>query len=476
MLVAIIDIGSNSVRLVFYDYARAYPQAIFNEKITCNLGHGLEAGNKLDEKAKQNVRQATMRFAALIEAKKPELVEVLATAAIREASDGEDFADELSAIINCNIQILSGEEESLYAAYGVLATSWQPCGIVVDMGGGSTDISYINQANCVTPITSIPHGAFYFGQYLQKHGSKKLSEYLHKLLAPLKQFPCDAIYPVGGSFRAVATHHMARVEYPLHIIHDYCLNTNQIRELRNNVEADFVANNPLIDVPKRRQNAIAPAILCLQKIGEMTGANECVFSSAGIREGALAVAMNLHLSPPDPLIAMMRSIHSILIDDAYVHHLCSLIMDIIPIKPDESRILLAFCYISEIAANMHPDYRGEYAFERIIAIQGFGLTHQQQVMLALAAYYRYRSKLRLKHPALALLNDQMRNFAYIIGKIANIAYSLSGGSSVMLELFTINFDEKTKSLSIKSKTKSSMPQEMPEIHAQLNELIAQFNK
>ncbi len=476
MLVAIIDIGSNSVRLVFYDYAKAYPQAIFNEKVTCTLGDGLAENGKLCESAKQQVRQTIRRFKALIEARKPELVEILATAAMRDAADGRAFADELSNIINHKIQILSGEQESIYAAYGVLATTWKPCGVVVDMGGGSTDISHIDELGRANSITSIPHGAIYFAQYSQKHGGKKLHEYLQKLLAPLKAFTVANIYPVGGSFRAIATHHMARAEYPLHIIHDYCLNTTQLKQLRHNIEADFATNTALVDVPKRRQNAILPALLCLQKIAEITGANQCVFSSAGIREGALAVAMNLHINPPDPLIAMMRSIHSILIDDAYVHHLCSIINDIIPIKTYEPRILLAFCYISEIAANMHPDYRAEYAFERIIAIQGFGLTHQQQAMLALASYYRYRSKLRLKHPALALLNEEMRNFAYVIGRLANISYSLSGGSATMLSCFNISFDANAQTLVINSQIECAAPLEMPEIHTQLNELIAIFNQ
>ena len=475
MLVAIIDIGSNSVRLVFYDYAKGYPQAIFNEKVTCTLGDELQTGGLLNPAAKDKARQTIKRFAALIKARKPRTLQVLATAAIREAKDGKEFADELSDILGHNVNILSGEEESLYAAYGVIATTWQPCGIVVDMGGGSTDISYISAKSEAKAITSIAHGSLYFAKYLEQHGSKKLEEHLQKLLKPLATLENVAnIYPVGGSFRAIASHHMARINYPLHIIHDYELSTQQMKDLREKVDSDIAANNALIDVPKRRQNGILPAILCLQKIAEISKSNGYIFSSAGIREGALSVGKNLHFKPSDPLIAMMRCLHSTLINEQYVHQLCSLISDILPLNENQRRILLAFCYVSEIAANMHPDYRAEYAFERIIAIQGYGLRHAEQVTLALCCYFRYRHKLKLKHATLSLINEEQQNFAYIIGRIANIAYCLSAGDPDITQMFDLQFNQATKQLEIKYHEPNLVPQYSIEITPQLNELIHHF--
>jgi exopolyphosphatase / guanosine-5'-triphosphate,3'-diphosphate pyrophosphatase len=469
MLAAIIDIGSNSVRLVFYDYEKGYPQAIFNEKVTCTLAEGLEENGILSDDAKQNVKVTITRFSSLIQARKPSLIKVLATAAIREASDGAEFAAELEGILQHKITILSGEQEAIYAAYGVIATTWKPHGIVVDMGGGSTDISYINETLEPRFITSIPHGALYFATYHEKHGNKQLQSHINKLLKPIKKISARNIYAVGGSFRSIAAHNMARVNYPLHIIHDYAIEANYFKQLKGNIEADLKNNIALVDVPKRRQPAIMPSVILLNEMVNILQAEHIIFSSSGIREGALAIAMGLHENPPDPLIAMMSSIHSILIADEYVEALSDWIKSYIKLQPEQLRLLQAFCYISEIAANMHPDYRAEYAFERIIAIQGFGLTHNEQVTLALAVYFRYRSKLKLKHESLQLLRESEYNFAYIIGRIACIAYELSAGSAELLSNFKIIYENNRYQLAA---TNSQMlPVELPEINAQSANLL-----
>jgi exopolyphosphatase/guanosine-5'-triphosphate,3'-diphosphate pyrophosphatase len=465
MLVAIIDIGSNSVRLVFYDYARGYPQAIFNEKVTCYLAEGLEQIGKLSSSAKQKAISTITRFAQLIKTRKPTLTKILATAAIREAIDGAEFAKELEAILQHEITILSGEKEAIYAAYGVIATTWQPEGIVVDMGGGSTDISYIDDCGKPSFITSIPHGALYFSLYNDKHGGKQLQAHISKLLKQIKKLSCHNIYAVGGSFRCIAGHHMARTNYPLHIIHDYVININDFKSLKSQIDIDLKNNIPLIDVPKRRHSAIQPSIILLTELAKITEAKNIVFSSAGIREGALAIAMQLHETPPDPLISMMRSIHSILIEDTYVEALNDWIKSCITITTEQARLLYAFCYISEIAANMHPDYRAEYAFERIIAIQGYGLTHKEQVTLALSTYFRYRSKLKLKHEALQLLQESDYNFAWIIGRLACTAYELSAGSAELLANFKIT--EHNNRYEVRAINGAILPLELSEINPQI---------
>lgn len=476
MLIAVIDIGSNSVRLVFYNYDKGYPQAIFNEKVTCSLGQGLQDNNNLLGKAeKQKAKQTIIRFSELIKARQPEIIEVLATAAIRDADDGHEFATELENILQNPIKILSGEQESIYAAYGVIATSWQSQGIVIDMGGGSTDISYINEKYEVQPITSIPHGALYFAWYQQEYGNKKLIQYLTKLLQPAKFYKTTNIYLVGGSFRAVAAYHMATINYPLSIIHDYELTIERLNQLSQKAEANIAEAISFKNVPKRRQNAILPAILCIQHLAIITDAKNYIFSSAGIREGALAINMDLCSGNSDPLIATMRSINSQSFENRYIEKLSNLLLSILPEMQNEKRLLQAFCYISEIAANMHPDYRAEFAFERIIAIQGYGLTHIQQVMLATCVYFRYRNKLKLKHNALKIINEDQKDLAYVIGRVANIAYGLSAGNGEMLEKFNFQVNQKRQRFEISSSNKDLLPEASDEMPIRLHELVCYFS-
>jgi exopolyphosphatase / guanosine-5'-triphosphate,3'-diphosphate pyrophosphatase len=437
MLAAVIDIGSNSVRLVLYQYTGHHAQPIFNDKVTCGLGKGLVAGKSLEEEAKEKTRATLARFRLILEARCPRMVKVVATAAIRESEDGAAFAAELSEILGHPVEILSGMEEATYAAKGVAVSSHLPHGLVVDLGGGSMELARIAPDGVVTPQCSIPKGSLGFADYYAKHGQKKLEVFLKDTL----QKACEktvlpTVYAVGGSFRAIASHQMKATQYPLHIIHDYALSYSALQSILKDMQEGLKKQNKLIGVEARRLEAVVPACMILLALMKHVGAKQVIFSSAGIREGALRLSEKGEV-PFDPLLAMMQAIPKVVSNAQYAKALSSWILSLLPCPVSEQRLVQAFCSVSEIATAVHPSYRAEFAFERMLATLGYGMTHSEQVMMALALYHRYRAKLKIEHPALALVDARQRHFAYALGQLADLAYHLSAGCEKLLMRYRV---------------------------------------
>jgi exopolyphosphatase / guanosine-5'-triphosphate,3'-diphosphate pyrophosphatase len=449
MLAAVIDIGSNSVRLVMYQYLGHHAQPVFNDKVSCELGKGLVMGSTLDAEAKELTRTTIRRFRQLLDARKPQMVKVVATAAIRESRDGGSFAAELSEILGHTIEILSGIEEATYAAKGVSISTYRPEGLVVDLGGGSMELARLYPEGEVDPECSIPKGSLGYADYYAKHGQQKLETLLKELLQPCSTTPSKNIYAVGGSFRAIASHHMKRHHYPLHIIHDYVLSRKALQETVATIQSDLKKGEKLVGVEGRRVSAIVPACIILLSLMKHVKAKHVVFSSAGIREGALRMSETQE-TPYDPLLSMMQAIPKVMSNTHYVSSLHEWITTILPCTPQENRLVHAFCHVSEIATAVHPSYRAEFAFERMLATLGYGMTHDEQVMMALTLYHRYRAKLKLEHPALRLVNARQRHFAYGVGQLADLAYSLSAGCETLLMRYAVVRSQETGRITVKS--------------------------
>ncbi|MDP3525653.1 MAG: exopolyphosphatase, partial [Hoeflea sp.] len=145
--VSVIDIGSNSVRLVIYEGLNRAPSVLFNEKVLCGLGKGLVATGRMDETGIARALAALTRFRALSQQARASEMHVLATAAAREADNGASFIETAEAILGCRIRLLTGEEEARFSALGIIAGYYQPDGIAGDLGGGSLELVDVRDAS-----------------------------------------------------------------------------------------------------------------------------------------------------------------------------------------------------------------------------------------------------------------------------------------------------------------------------------------
>ncbi|TXM98042.1 exopolyphosphatase, partial [Methylobacterium sp. WL122] len=138
--VAIIDIGSNSVRLVAYDGLSRAPTPLYNEKVLCGLGRNVLTTGRLNDEAVRRALAALARFRVLCETMRVGRLFVLATAAARDASNGPAFLEAAEAACGTRIELLSGRREAELSALGVVSGFHAPDGVVGDLGGGSLEL------------------------------------------------------------------------------------------------------------------------------------------------------------------------------------------------------------------------------------------------------------------------------------------------------------------------------------------------
>ncbi len=446
-LVGVIDIGSNSVRLVVYDGIKRVPLALFNEKHHCGLGSGIQKTGKLGAKAKAETKRTLTRFAQLVHQMELEHVFAVATAAIRDAKDGAVFAQELTEAIGISIKVISGEEEARLAAMGILASIYKPQGIAGDLGGGSLELVEISERK-ISGAVSHPLGAL---RLLDAYG-KDVEAMRHHVRHILESVAClrrshKHFYAIGGGFRTVAAVHMRHVQYPLRIMHGYCLTTEVLLPyLESLLAMSDKDRNALDGIPSRREDVFLPSIVILQEIIRATGVEKVVFSASGIREGLIYDRLSAKLQKEKALTASMRNMLGAgAADKDYAAHLFDWLEPLMVGEKDIQRLMRkTMCALGDISLPVHPEFRADWAFEHIIQSSLWGISHRQRVMLALALYHRYRRKWKREDAVLSLLSERNKLWAALSGQAASLAFEISGGVVEQLEQFTLQADKSGK--------------------------------
>ena len=287
--VAVVDIGSNSVRLVVYDGLRRSPTPVFNEKILCGLGKGVAITGKLAEGGIVRALAALRRFRALSKQIGVKQVFAVATAAAREAENGQAFIESAEEAIGVGINILTGKEEARYAALGVIAGIPEADGIVGDLGGGSLELIDVQDGKLRDGIT-LPLGPLRLIDMSggsMKRAKDIVDEYLEKakLLENMKD---RSFYAVGGTWRNLARLHMAQNKYPLHVLHHYSMTRQQassVADLVSGLSASSLRN--VREVSRSRSDTLPFGALVLHRLLLKCKATDVVASVYGVREGLL---------------------------------------------------------------------------------------------------------------------------------------------------------------------------------------------
>lgn len=453
--VAVIDIGSNSVRLVMYDGVKRHLHPFFNEKVLCGLGRDLGSSKRLPKEAKANARITLKRFIALIRAHKIDDVHIIATAAIRDAQDGREFITELEKENNIGIRIVSGEQEAHLAAMGIAATTYQPKGMVGDLGGGSFELIEVHGEETGSS-TTLPLGSLRM-LALANHDEKMLRRMIQDYLRAVPWLGMNrqkTFYAVGGSFRSVARVHMRLVNYPLRILHQYEIS---VQEVRCMVKELLPPAKParLKGLRENRTDAFIPALILLEEITTLCKCEKIVFSTGGIREGLLFDMLPEKEKRKDPLIASVEDILSRYpVDPAYATALKEWMKPMLAMFPNQERLVDAFVALSELGLTVHQEFRAAWGFDRVLYSSAYGLSHRERVMLSLALYHRHRYKLKLDHPALSLVSAQDKAWAYALGQMASLAFEITGDSAELLA--QVRLSVSAEEISLKSRGPDSI--------------------
>lgn len=433
--VAVIDIGSNSVRLVVYEGVVRSPTVLFNEKTLSGLGKGLAKTGRLNEKSVESALKALRRFRALAEQAGAISIHAIATAAAREAENGPAFIAEAETVLGEHIQVLTGKEEAYYSALGIISGFHNPDGIAGDMGGGSVELVDVRGHTIGDGIT-LPLG----GLRLQDLSNGKLAEAAKIARTELDRAKLLAegegriFYAVGGTWRNLAKLHMQAKNYPLHIMHAYEMDPNEAHDFLVRVAKGDLDNMPGIEAvsKNRRQLLSYGAIVLLETIDRMKP-SKIVFSALGVREGYLYSLLSKQEQRDDPLIAAAEETailrarsprHAHELADWTEQAFAALGVDE---TEDEARYRRAACLLADISWRAHPDYRGSQALNLIAHGSFGGIDHSGRSYMALANYFRHEGVVddAVAPEILKLATPRLRERAKLLGALLRVVYLLS---------------------------------------------------
>jgi exopolyphosphatase/guanosine-5'-triphosphate,3'-diphosphate pyrophosphatase len=436
---AVVDLGSNSVRLVIYEGEARNPVQIFNEKAVLRLARGMTQTGQLDPDAMQQAETVLRRYAAIVRAMGANPFEVLATSAVRDAENGPEFVRLIQERLpEMRINVLSGHEEALLSAEGVLCGIPGADGVLADLGGGSLELVRLD-AGRVGEAATLPVGVI----RLADRANGDLLKARAIVTAALEETPfiADAagrdLYLSGGAFRALARIHIMQTGYPLNMVHHYTIGREEARDLAGVIgEAGRKLIERMPGVPRRRIEDLPYAALILRRLLRASGVNRVVFSANGLREGWFARMMPPEVRAEDPLLAAGRDLTRGILRDAELPP--ALVAWTNPLFPGETgaqrRLREAACWLSDIGSHEHPEYRAEQAFLRVLRQPGIGLDHHARAFLALTMALRYEAEpdSLFLAPARSLLDMHATRRAETLGVALRLAYTLSAGTPQLL--------------------------------------------
>ena len=428
--VGVIDVGSNSVRMVVFDGAARSPAYFYNEKIMCALGAGLSQTGHLNPEGRVRAISAIRRFAALATGMGIPALTAVATAAVREASDGADFREDVLRETGIKIWIIDGKEEARLSAQGVLLGWPGSYGLVCDIGGSSMELADLAEGRVGRRVTSAL-GPLKLREI--KGGRKAVKAYVRETMAQLHAEMGGVtgmrLFLVGGSWRAIARVDMERRTYPLTVLHEYRMTSRQISKT-----AEYIRKSDLQDLRGRcnisdsRMSLVPLASIVLKEIMRTFKPKDVAISSYGIREGMLYEQMPRALRERDPLVEACRFVEA---KDARLPGFGRILYDFVkPLFPranwQRKRIIKAACLLHDVSWRAHPDYRAEVTFDNATRANLGGLKHYERVFLGLALMNRYTSKTTNSRfdPLFAMLDEAQIKEAEILGKAMRLGAML----------------------------------------------------
>jgi exopolyphosphatase/guanosine-5'-triphosphate,3'-diphosphate pyrophosphatase len=435
--VAVIDIGSNSVRLVVYEAMTRSLVSIFNEKALCGLGREVQSTGLLAPDAVNKALTALRRFRALCRIQKVGRVYAIATAACRDATNGPDFIAKAERICGVAIEILSGPREAKLSALGVISGMHKPDGIVGDLGGGSLELIDV-RGNQVRGGVTLPLGSLALQDL--SHKSLKRAERIVKTeltgIDRLKAGRGRAFYAVGGTWRALARIHIIQSGYPLRVMHGYSLPAAEaldfVQRLRRLAATNMLAN--IESVADARRPLLTYAALVLEYIIRVAHPKTIVFSTFGVREGLLYSMLPDAERNKDGLICAAQTLNELLSRSA--RHAQELIewtdrlVRVVHLRETEEdrRLRHAACLLSDIGWRVHPDHRGEQTLD-LITNGNFGaISHQGRAFVGLSVFFRYAGLSEENQPPAMILEQMtpaMLERAKVLGAAFRVAHLIS---------------------------------------------------
>jgi exopolyphosphatase/guanosine-5'-triphosphate,3'-diphosphate pyrophosphatase len=455
---AVIDVGSNSVRLVVYRLEGRAIWTVYNEKLLAGLGRDLPQTGRLSPDGVEKAMVALSRFAALLGAKKGDHLFAVATAAVREATDGPEFLNRVKDETGFRLRVLSGKEEARYSALGVAASTPDATGVVGDLGGGSLELVRIDKGKpgkgetfAVGPFALIQSGA---------RSPAEVEAEVKKRLKNAAPFAADTLHAVGGAWRNIANIHMMATGYPLEIVQQYQMTAEEALDT-----ARFVARQSrgslerMGGASRKRAETLPYAAAVMAAVVEKLAIKDVVISAYGLREGLLFESMPHKVRAQDPLrvgLAALarRPADAEALGAALDKWLSPAFATLPPVLGErDAAVVSAACRLAELGARLHPDHRASLAYEQILRAPVAGQNHAERAFLAITVFSRHTAVGELDDAAALsrLLDFQGQRRARALGAAIRLGCDLSGRNPKLLAASKLTFTDEAVILEAHSK-------------------------
>jgi exopolyphosphatase/guanosine-5'-triphosphate,3'-diphosphate pyrophosphatase len=433
--VSIIDIGSNSIRLVVYEGIARSPTVLFNEKMLAGLGRGIVSTGRLDPEAVTRAIEEFRRFRALSDQAGSKELHVIATAAAREAVNGPDFIHRAEEILRTPIRMLSGREEAYYSAQGIISGFHPADGIAGDLGGGSLELVDVKGETIGEGIT-LPLGGLRLQDMSKGSPTAALRIARDELSKAhlLRKGAKRPFYAVGGTWRNLARLHMSATDYPLSVMHHYEIGVDAALPFLRQVARGDIEKMKGIDAVSKNRRTLLPygAAVLLEVIAAMQP-SEIVISALGVREGFLHTLLSDVQRAEDPLLSAAEELallrarsldHALELADWTGETFAAFGIEE---TQEERRYRRAACLLADIGWRAHPEYRGTQSLNIIAHASFIGVDHPGRAFLALTNYFRHEGVFNEAPVAAiaALATPRYLERARLLGAVMRVVYLLT---------------------------------------------------
>jgi len=442
---AVVDVGSNSVRLVVYRIDGRAMTPILNEKVMAGLGRDLARTGALSKDGVDVALRALRRFATLLEAQGVSSVFPVATAAVREAKDGRAFARRIKEEIGFDLRILDGGEEAKLSALGVSGGAPDAKGLVGDLGGASLELVEIAPSGVgrgetfpLGPLTLANEEGFDYGRVTAA------VERVLKDARALSKRGGD-FYAVGGAWRALGRINIALSNHPIGVLHHHEMNRADVLKLADVVRKQSRRSlERLEEAAAKRAETLPYAAVVLERVMLLGNFERVVLSAFGLREGVLLERMSPEALAVHPLIAAAEALAGRWRSRAFGPALEQWIAPMFEGQPPvfgkmRDKVLRgAAARLADVGGPLHPDQRVEIMFDLILRAPLAAISHPERAFLAAAIHHRY-TKAQPHHADayLRLLDEEHRAAASALGAALRLGAHLCGRSERLLASFQI---------------------------------------
>jgi exopolyphosphatase/guanosine-5'-triphosphate,3'-diphosphate pyrophosphatase len=436
--IGVVDIGSNSVRLVIYDRLVRSPLALFNEKSLCAIGRNMVRTGVLDEEGSTAALAALARFREIARSVGVGRLETFATAAVRDARNGAEFVARAREAIGGAIRILSGEDEARYAAEGVLAAIPDAEGVVGDLGGGSLELAFVGQGQHHGGIT-LPFGPLRLMDLSDGRPDKARAIVDAELerLPGLDRLKGRSLYAVGGVWRNIARMHLENIEHPIRVLHHYEMQRDRAIEFtgliaglsRKSLEA-------AAGVTRKRAEAIPYGAVVMERLLKVGRLERVVISAFGVREGLLFSRLSPEERRKDPLLSACEDMARRLGRDGALGGVLERWTAPLFTGADREfdRLRRAACHLADTGWRGHPDHRAELVYAETLNAPFIGIDHAARNQLAFAMFHRYGgSDEKLERRVARFIGEEPAQRARTLGLALRAALVLAGPAPAVLQ-------------------------------------------